>query len=241
MTPEQYEYYVGEKLKEKGYKVNVTPLSNDWGLDIIACKGKEKLGIQAKMYGNSKRKVNRSAIMELASAARYQDCTKAVLVTDGEVMPDAIKVAEKLDVEIQYIPIDKDKEKTKIINIRDDKSKVDNQDIANNNKEYSSFGDVWEKYIKPLEGKTLENSKGTTNKILKVDDGGIIRITSKGNRNKIQIEGFRLAYNELLKNRKVTRDYINQNFAKRCSSGIVLILREVPFIEGDSKEIKLKD
>ena len=237
MTPEQYEKFIGEKFKEKGYEVLISPLSNDWGLDVIAIKGQEKLGIQAKMYGDSNRKVNRSAIMELASAARYQDCTKAILATNGEVMSDAIKVAEKLGVEIQYITIDE-----KVSNIMEKKTNVDNQEIVNkgNNNEYPSFGVVWEKYIKPLEGKTLYNTKGP-NKILKVDNGGITRITYTGNTGKIQIEGFRFAYNELLKNGKVRRDYINQNFAKRCSSGIVLILLEIPFIEGDSTEIRLKN
>ena len=100
MTPEQYEHFIGEKFKENGYEVVVSPLSNDWGLDVIATKGQEKLGIQAKMYGDSNRKVNRSAIMELASAARYQECTKAILATNGKLMPDALKVADKLGVEI---------------------------------------------------------------------------------------------------------------------------------------------
>ena len=237
MTPEQYEHFIGEKFKENGYEVVVSPLSNDWGLDVIATKGQEKLGIQAKMYGDSNRKVNRSAIMELASAARYQDCTKAILATNGKLMPDALKVADKLGVEIQYVPIEK-----KTSNIIDEKTKVENQEIINTeeNNEYPSFGVVWEKYIKPLEGKTLYNTKGS-NEILKVDNGGITRITSTGNTGKIQIEGFRFAYNELLKNGKVKREYINQNFAKRCSSGIVLVLLEIPFIEGNSSEIRLKN
>ena len=236
MTPEQYEHFIGEKFKENGYEVVVSPLSNDWGLDVIATKGQEKLGIQAKMYGHSNRKVNKSAIMELASAAKYQDCTKAILATNGEVMSDAIKVAEKLGVEIQNITIDE-----KVRNIIGEKINIDNKDIIKNENTngYPPFGAVWETYIKPLEGKTLYNTRGS-NKILKVDNGGITRISSTGKTGKIQIEGFRFAYNELLKNGKVKREYINQNFAKRCSSGIVLVLLEIPFIEGDSSEIRLK-
>ena len=151
-------------------------------------------------------------------------------------MSDALKVADKLEVEIQYVTIE---EKTS--NIMEEKTNIDNQEIVNkeNNNKCPTFGVVWEKYIKPLEGKTLYNTRGS-NKILKVDNGGITRITSTGNTGKIQIEGFRFAYNELLKNGKVKREYINQNFAKRCSSGIVLVLLEIPFIEGDSSEIRLK-
>lgn len=47
-----------------------------------------------------KRKVNRAAIMQLYGAMAYQDCTKAVIATDGELLDDAISVAKKLKIEI---------------------------------------------------------------------------------------------------------------------------------------------
>ncbi len=43
-------------------------------------------------------------------------------------------------------------------------------------------------------------------------------------------QGFHLAYNELIRKGRVTRDYINQEVDKRCSSGIVLILGQIPFV-----------
>ncbi len=84
MTPEEYEKYVASLYQARGYKTIVTPLSGDWGIDVIATKGTEKIAIQAKMYGRTHRKVNRSNIMELYGAMAFQDCTKAVLATDGE-------------------------------------------------------------------------------------------------------------------------------------------------------------
>ena len=96
MTPKQYEDYIGTLFLQKGFKVTVSPLSNDWGIDVIAIKDDEKIGIQAKMYGESNRSVNRRVIMELYGAAAYQDCTRAILATDGDILPDAIKVANKL-------------------------------------------------------------------------------------------------------------------------------------------------
>ena len=97
-------------------------------------------------------------------------------------------------------------------------------------KSYPTFDEAWQKYIMPLKGSTLKNSRGD-NKIIDVNWGGIKRITSKGNEGKIDIEGFRLAYNKLVKEDKVTRSYINQQVNKRCSSGIVLILGQLPFVE----------
>ena len=108
MTPKQYEDYIGTLFMQKGYNVNVSPLSNDWGLDVVAIKDDEKIGIQAKMYGKSSRSVNRRVIMELYGASAYQDCTRTILATDGDILPDAIKVADKLGIEILRTSSDND-------------------------------------------------------------------------------------------------------------------------------------
>lgn len=39
-----------------------------------------------------------------------------------------------------------------------------------------------------------------------------------------------MAYNKLIKADKVTRSYINPQVNKRCSSGIVLIQGQLPFV-----------
>ena len=100
MKPKEYEEYVASIFQNKGYSTEVTPLSGDWGIDVIAIKDSEKIAIQAKMYSDSSRKVNRAAIMQLYGAMAYQDCTKAVLATDGDLLDDAILVANKLGIEI---------------------------------------------------------------------------------------------------------------------------------------------
>lgn len=222
MTPQQYEEYVGLLYANKGYDVSVSPLSNDWGIDVIAIKGDEKIGIQAKMYGESSRSVNRRVIMELYGAAAYQDCTKAVLATDGEIYPDAIEVAQKLGIDILRTSASED-----FITEIQTKQMTGEVEIKAGN---ISFEEAWEKYIFPLKGRILSNSRGS-NKIIAVDWGGIKRVTSNGKLGKIDIEGFRLAYNVLMSQGYVTRDYINQQVDKRCSSGIVLILGELPFVE----------
>ena len=115
MKPEEFEQYVGNIYVSEGYEVKVSPLTNDWGIDIIAVKKNEKLGIQVKMYGHTNRKVNRAMIMELYGAAAYQDCSKGVLVTDGIILSDAIKVAEKLGVQIRYLYYNSDNNRNVIV------------------------------------------------------------------------------------------------------------------------------
>lgn len=103
MTPEEYEHYVAQLFKEMGYKTDVTSFSNDYGVDVFAFKGEEKIAIQVKKYGNSNRKINRDVFLKLHGSKDYFDCTKAIVATDGSIMPDAKQVAEKLGIEIMYI------------------------------------------------------------------------------------------------------------------------------------------
>lgn len=221
MNPRQYEELVCEHFREMGYDVELTPYSNDYGVDAFAIKDKQKIAVQAKMYGSSTRKVNRQMIMELHGATSYFDCTKAVLATDGALMPDAVTVAEKLGVEILHVDP---------LNIITTPAAV---------KADGSFEAIWEQYIMPLEGRTLVRSNGDTNKILKADWGGVERITSNGKKGTIKIEIFRLTINRLLKDGSISRDEINQNYSGRASSGVVLLLSQVPFFELTSSPVGL--
>src|SRR5690606_19486276 len=104
----------------------------------------------------------------------------------------------------------------------------------------NSFEKIWENYVLPLQGKTLDRKNGETNKIMKVDWSGIERLTSNGNKGKIKIEIFKQTVNKLLTDGSITRDYINQNYIGRASSGIVLILSQVPFFKLTDKPTGLK-
>lgn len=213
MTPRQFEEYVCEYYRKQGYKADITPSSGDYGIDVFATKGKEKLAIQAKMYGSSTRKINRQCVMELHGAKDYFDCTKAIIATDGIFLPDAIEVAAKLNIEIIYL----------------DSLTITKPSIAKTKDK--TFEDIWLKYIIPLQGKTLTKSNGETNSIVTADWSGIERITSNGKNGKIKIEIFKQAINKLLTTGQITRDEINQNYTGRASSGIILILSQVPFFE----------
>ena len=69
------------------------------------------------------------------------------------------------------------------------------------------------------------------NRITAVDWGGVTRVTSGGNSQHLPIEIFRLAVDRILLCGWISREEINQHFPRRGSSGIVLILREVPLFE----------
>ena len=207
MTPDQYEKYVANYFQNKGYKVKQTPYSNDYGVDVFAEKNKEKIAIQAKMFGNSNRKINRQMVMEFYGAKDFFNCNKGIIVTNGEIIQNAKDVADKLGVEILFI--------------------YPQSHVPKNN---SQFDEIWENYVMPLEGKTIARKNGKINKILEVNWGGINRITSNGNQQKIDIEIFKKTINHLLENGSITRQEINDEYSKRASSGIVLILSQLPMI-----------
>lgn len=226
MNPRQFEEFVCEHFRQQGYKAELTTYSNDYGIDGFAIKGKQKIAIQSKMYGHTTRKINRQTVMELHGAKDFFDCTKAIIATDGIFMQDALDVAEKLKIEILYF-----NEIQKSISVVEKKTKI---------KTDKTFEQIWEDYIIPLQGKTLTRKSGETNQIIKSDWSGIERKTSNGNNGKIKIEIFKQAVNRLLTDGSITRDYINQNYVGRASSGIILILSQVPFFNLTEKPIGLK-
>lgn len=221
MNPKEFEIMVAKFFKMQGYDTKLTPYSGDWGIDVIATKGKEKVAVQAKMYGDSARKVSRLAMMQLYGAMAYQDCTRAVMVTNGECMEDALIVAEKLGIEVVYL--DKTPQLVDAEKAIEVQTKAESKPTG-----IMEFNDVWERYIIPLQGKLLKDGN-RTNEILKVDWGGITRRTSKGKIGRMSIEDFRMAYGLLERNGTAERSEINQ-VVNRCSSGIVLVFLQVPFI-----------
>lgn len=243
MKPREYEKYVCELFNKQGYTTELTPQSGDYGIDIFASKGEDKIAIQVKMYGNSRR-VNRSMIMELHGSKDYFGCNKAILVTNGEIMPDAIEVANRLHIDLQKINCpDEINEAEKSVLCSSEPQKVQGVEpqkttISSIDKKHT-FDSIWEKYIMPLKGKTLYNSQGGENVIIDVDWAKIKRKTSTGNVSKIDIEPFKDAIKVLLEKGEITRDYINQNYAGRASSGIVLILSQVPFFKLDKNPLRL--
>lgn len=222
MRPDEYEQIVAEHFEKKGYKTTVSQYSNDYGVDVFATKGKEKIAIQAKMFGGSSRPINRQMIMELHGAKDYFDCTKAIIATNGRIIDNALEVAKELKIEILKLQAVRTSNKTK----KPTKS--------------NSFVTIWEKYVMPLEGRLIERPDGKTNIIEKVDWSGIQRITSNGKRQRIKIEIFKKTITHLLENGEITRSYINEEYKDRASSGIVLILGNTEIFELTNRPKGLK-
>jgi hypothetical protein len=233
MTPIDYENMVAEYFRSQGYSVKTTQQSSDWGVDAIAEKGAEKIALQMKMYGDSPRKINRKMIMELHGAKDYFSCTKAIIISDGSLEQSASQVADKLG--ILFLPLSKESLAYKDQNLVNNDLKKSEENIAQ-----LTFDHIWETYIQPLAGRNLIRPNGKNNTILEVDWSGLKRTTSSGRTQFIQIDIFKFAVRMILERGYVHRDEINEMHVDRASSGIILILEQVPMFAPTSRPSGLK-
>ena len=232
VAPLAYEEMVAAYFRRQGYSVELTQRSNDYGVDAFASKENQKLAVQAKMYGGTKRRVNRAMVMQLHGAKDYFGCTEAVIVTDGEVAEDARQVAAKLRIRILPLPVES-------LSPCDPMPPNATPKSAEVGRAVATFDEVWERHVMPLEGRTLVGPNGRTNTLLTVDWSGIKRLTSGERQQFIPIEVFRQAVGRLVERGQVTREEINEDYVGRASSGVVLVLSQVPFFEHLSRPSRL--
>lgn len=225
MNPSEYEMRVAERFRLRGYSVQCTPASDDYGVDVFATKGTERLAIQAKMYGSASRSVNRDVVMHLHGAKDYFGCTAAIIVTDDGLMDDATAVARKLHIEVLVLSADQMPVTTEGARPAPDKY---------------AFDAIWQQHIMPLAGSVLHKSDGGSNTLIEVNRAGVKRRTSNDKLQFISIDIFKKAIAALLSNGEVSRDFINQMYPKRASSGILLILSQIPLFERVSSPLGLR-
>lgn len=82
-------------LESNGYKVKETPITGDFGADLIASKNSLSFAIQCKDH---KTAIGVSAIQEAHSAKEFYEADFAVVVTKSTFTSAALKMALKLNV-----------------------------------------------------------------------------------------------------------------------------------------------
>ena len=213
MTPTEYEHHVAGILRAEGWAARVTPTSRDFGLDVICEQPGRRLGVQVKMYGEV-RPINAQMVMQLYGAAAHQDCSEMMIATNGRVLDDARRVADKLGVGIRHIPVPA--------------RGIRRLTHGNGEQAALDFDRLWVEQVMPLAGQVLTRSNGMSNEILAVDWTGITRRTSNGSIGTIDIEIFRWTMERLLNGDVVLREEINDQYPKRASSGVMLVLSALP-------------
>lgn len=97
MTGAQFEEYLCEHFKKRGYSVKLTPQTNDYGADLVIEKGSVKTVVQAKRYNT---KVSNKAIQEIVGAMGYYKANSAMVITNSFFTKNAYALAAANGVEL---------------------------------------------------------------------------------------------------------------------------------------------
>lgn len=97
MSGEEFEVYLKTFFEKKGYTVELTPLSNDYGADLVCSKKEEVIVVQAKRYEGN---VGNSAVQEIVAAKEYYEADRCIVVTNSYFTKNAVGLAEANDVEL---------------------------------------------------------------------------------------------------------------------------------------------
>lgn len=90
MTGVEFENYVAARLRAGGYRVGLTKLTGDFGVDLIAARGRERIAIQCKRHGRS---IGTAAVQQVVAGALLHRCTSTMVVSNQEFTAAAIELA----------------------------------------------------------------------------------------------------------------------------------------------------
>jgi restriction system protein len=91
MSGTEFEDHVARIARKTGAPVIMTPLTGDWGVDLIVGRRPDRLAIQCKRQS---RPVGAGAVQEVVAGAPMQDCTQTMVVTNHDFTPAARQLAE---------------------------------------------------------------------------------------------------------------------------------------------------
>lgn len=92
-----FEAYVCRVLETQGYNVENIRASNDFGVDAVASRGKDRIAIQIK---RSKHPIDRRAISDASAGKVFYKCNKAMVITNSTLTDSAMKFAQAIGCQI---------------------------------------------------------------------------------------------------------------------------------------------
>ena len=98
LTPREFEARVAKAFKAAGFKVKLTPLSNDEGRDLIIERAGRRYFVECKKYMTST--VGRPDLQKILGAAVGEGADGAIMVTTGHLTAATTKFAKTAGVEV---------------------------------------------------------------------------------------------------------------------------------------------
>lgn len=96
----EFECYVGTLLEDLGYKAQMTPASNDYGVDLLLEEpdSKSKIAVQVKFYNNAA--LGNAPIQEVIAGLAYYEADEGWVITNGSFSSNAIKLAKANNIRL---------------------------------------------------------------------------------------------------------------------------------------------
>lgn len=91
MSGLDFEHYVAAVLRGRGYDIEFTRATGDFGVDLIATRDGVRTAVQCKRQA---RVVNGAAIQQVVAGAAVHDCTATMVVTNHRYTRAAEQLAE---------------------------------------------------------------------------------------------------------------------------------------------------
>jgi HJR/Mrr/RecB family endonuclease len=95
----EFELFLKWLFEEIGFKVELTKIVADSGVDLVLSKDDEKIAVQAKRY-RREIKVSNNTILKTHGGRDIYGCSKSIVVTTSYFTPQAVNDAKKLNVEL---------------------------------------------------------------------------------------------------------------------------------------------
>ncbi len=95
MSGEEFEEYLKYYFESQGYNVKLTPVTNDYGADLVLKKDGEVTVVQAKRWNEP---VGNSAVQEVVASKGYYKATNAMVVTNSTFTTNALNLAKANNV-----------------------------------------------------------------------------------------------------------------------------------------------
>ena len=87
----EFEKYIAARLRQNGWRVLMTPVTGDYGVDLIAKKGDQRIAVQCKRYSKA---IGISAVQQVVSGAMHHDCSGSLVVSNQEFTKTAKQLAK---------------------------------------------------------------------------------------------------------------------------------------------------
>jgi len=97
MTGQEFEQFLSLCYRKLGFKVQMTPASQDFGADLILYKDDTKSVVQAKRY---KEPVGIKAVQEVIGAIKHYRGNRGIVITNSSFTENACALARSNDIEL---------------------------------------------------------------------------------------------------------------------------------------------